>query len=205
MGNSCCTPSASSSGQISRQNYTPAESSRPSTEVPRRSSSHSGATSLPISPRRSSTSSEEAADNFSGLPTDVQHHIGSLLPRTTRSALRQTSQTINQALPRNERDVMHPIEGVHALLDMHQGTPIGEVSLAVGRAIQAAQNLQDWQSRGRLLVAARHTVQQFDDHPDQAQMLQQIETAVQASGLTAAQWSRTNGIFTQMLHARGNA
>lgn len=203
MGNSCCTP-VSGSGRASRQN-SPAESSRPSTDVPRRSSSHTGATSMPISPWRSSTSSDENADTFSGLPADVQHHIGSLLPRTGRAALRQTSHTLHQAMPRGERDVMHPIEGVHALLNIHQGTPSGEVSLAVGRAVQAAQHHQDWQSKGRLLVAARHTVQQLQNHPDQAQMLQQIETAVQASGLTAEQWNRTNGVFTQMVNARANA
>lgn len=100
---------------------------------------------------------------------------------------------------------MHPIEGVHALLGIHQGTPSGEVSLAVGRAIQAAQNHQDWPSKGRLLVAARHTVQQLENHPDRAQMLQQVEAAMEASGLTVDQWNRSYAVFHQMVDARANA
>lgn len=173
MGNACCTPSASGSGRISRQNSS-AESVRSSTEEPRRSSSHANAAQLPISPRRSGSSSSEENGPFNRLPGDLQHHIGTLLPRTGRSALRQASQSLHQALPRGERDVMHSIEGVHALLGINPGTPNDEVSLAIGRAIHAAQNHPGWTDRGRLLVAARHAVQPLENHPDRAQLLLQI-------------------------------
>lgn len=205
MGNACCTPTVSGSGRISRQNSS-SESVRPSAEEPRRSSSsHANATPLPISPRRSSSGGSEESGPFNRLPGDLQHHIGSLLPRTGRSALRQASQTLHQALPRGERDVMHSIEGVHALLGINPGTPNDEVSLAIGRAIHAAQNHSGWTDRGRLLVAARHAVQPLQNHPDRAQLLLQIESAIQNSGLSAEQWRRTDAVFAQMVNARANA
>ncbi|AVS72738.1 hypothetical protein C8240_00480 [Paracidovorax cattleyae] len=93
------------------------------------------------------------------------------------------------------------MEGAHALLDIGPDTPADEVAMAVELGVAAAGK-KDWQDRGTLLAAARHAVSLLTEHPEQAQLLEHIDAAIQSSGLTPEQWRRVEGIQTMMLEAR---
>ncbi|ATG96096.1 hypothetical protein CQB05_20375 [Paracidovorax citrulli] len=132
----------------------------------------------------------------------MQQQVADLLPRRDRAALRRAGgPALQQAIPLTARDAMHPIEAVHALLDIGPHTPADEVVMAVERGVAAVHG-KPWQELGALLAAMRHSIGLLPDHPEQARLLAHIDEAVQGSGLTREQWRRVEQIQTLMLQAR---
>ncbi len=197
MGNACMP--IRSAGTRANQPPPASGPARMPSGSSQRSSSYAPAAELPISPRR--RAAVVAQQGFGDLPDDIQQQVTDLLPRSDRGALRQAGPATHRALPRNERDAMHAMEGAHALLDIGPDTPADEVAMAVRRGVAAAGN-KDWQDRGTLLAAARHAVGLLTEHPEQAQLLAHIDAAIRSSGLTSEQWRSVEGIHTMMLHAR---
>ncbi|XDF35567.1 hypothetical protein RBH89_00570 [Paracidovorax avenae] len=202
MGNFCCMPSRSANANANANaNWPPLPSG--TGQVPSanqsRSLSHAGSGEWPISPR---SDPGNAARGFGDLPEDVQRQVANLLPRRERGVLRRAGgPALQQAIPLTARDAMHPIEAVHALLDIGPHTPADEVVMAVERGVAAARG-KPWQELGALLAAMRHSVGLLPDHPEQERLLAHVDEAVQGSGLTPEQWRRIEQIQTMMLQAR---
>jgi hypothetical protein len=139
------------------------------------------------------------------LPGDLHNLIGDYLPAEGRGALRETSRAFADALPRDARDVTHPLIAGHQLLEMNAATPHHEVSYAIDRVLEAAPRMAPPIAGGQLLATARHVVGTLGHHPQQAALLARIDAAMAAAGLTPQEWNHANYMLQMTVWGRAQA